>query len=178
MIVVKLTAEQRQELQRRARQQGITAAVRERLEMVRLSDAGWSIPRIAAHLARHEQTVRAQIKAFLTGGFEQLPDQPRCGRPRRVTDAHVAALTALLEGSERAWTTRQLAAWLTETQAVQVHPDYLATLLHHQGFRWKRMKRSVTHKRRDPDLHAAKAADLEVLKKAGPSGGGGFVLPG
>ncbi len=33
--------------------------------MVRLSDAGWRIPRIAIHLNQHEQTVRYWIKAFL-----------------------------------------------------------------------------------------------------------------
>jgi len=32
--------------------------VRDRIEMVALSDAGWSAPKIAAHLGRHPQTVR------------------------------------------------------------------------------------------------------------------------
>jgi transposase len=48
--------------------------------MVRLSDAGWSVPRIARHLGQHEQTVRAWIKAFLAGEFEALPNKPRGGK--------------------------------------------------------------------------------------------------
>jgi transposase len=177
MIRVRLTADDQQELRHRTRQAGHAPAVYERLEMVRLSGAGWTIPQIAQHLGRHEQTVRAQIKAFVAGGFDALPDQPRAGRPRRVTDAHLTALTNLLDHSARTWTTRQLATWLAETQGVAVHPDYLATLLHQQGFRWNRMKRSVAHKQRDPDLHAAKVAELEALKKGGSGGGDRLVLP-
>ena len=59
MYTVTLTDEQRQELHRRTRQPGIVPSTRDRLEMVRLSDAGWSVPTIARHLGQHEQTVRA-----------------------------------------------------------------------------------------------------------------------
>jgi len=45
--------------------------------MVRLSDTGWSVLRSTRHLARHEQTVRAWIKAFLDDGFDALPNKPR-----------------------------------------------------------------------------------------------------
>jgi hypothetical protein len=41
-----------------------------RLEMVRLSDAGWSIPRIAVPLQSCEPTVRYWIEAFLARGFD------------------------------------------------------------------------------------------------------------
>ena len=58
MYRVTLTAEQRIELDRRAHQAGVAPCTRDRLEMLRLSDAGWSIPKIARHLRQHEQTVR------------------------------------------------------------------------------------------------------------------------
>ncbi|HEY2155769.1 MAG TPA: helix-turn-helix domain-containing protein, partial [Isosphaeraceae bacterium] len=37
--------------------------VRDRIEMVTLSDAGWPAPRIAAHLGYHPQTVRDTLRA-------------------------------------------------------------------------------------------------------------------
>jgi hypothetical protein len=67
MYRITLTDEQRHELRERARQRGIAPSTRDRLEMVCLSDAGWSVPRIrqAHHLGQHEQTVRAWIYTFL-----------------------------------------------------------------------------------------------------------------
>jgi len=46
MYRITLTDEQRQELRERTRQKGLAPSTRDRLEMVRLSDAGWSVPRI------------------------------------------------------------------------------------------------------------------------------------
>ncbi len=76
MIRVELNDEQREELRRLSHQGDIAPRTRDRLEMVRLADAGWSIPRIARHLGYHEQTVRQHIKRYLAGGFDRLPDRP------------------------------------------------------------------------------------------------------
>src|SRR5438105_3557631 len=48
--------------------------------MVRLSDAGWFVPKIAAHFGVHHQTVRYWIKAYLAGGFDALDDRPHTGQ--------------------------------------------------------------------------------------------------
>lgn len=82
MYRIVLTDDQPQELRQRTRQTWIAPSTRGRLEMVCLSDAGWSVPRIVRHLGQHEQTVRAWIKAFLGGGFNVLPNKrangPQC----------------------------------------------------------------------------------------------------
>src|SRR5579884_2631555 len=80
MYRITLTPEQRDELRALARQAGLAPSTRDRLEMVRLSAAGWSVPRIARHFGQHEQTVRSWIKAFLAGGFAALPNKPRGGK--------------------------------------------------------------------------------------------------
>ena len=85
MYRIHLSAEQQEELRCLVRQTGLAPSTRERLEMVRLSDAGWSIPRIARYLGQHEQTVRAWIKAFLAGGFAALENKPR---GRQAVGAH------------------------------------------------------------------------------------------
>lgn len=168
---VHLSAAQQAELLRLSRDRMTTAHTRERLEMLRLADAGWTVPKIAAQLHRHEQTVRKYVAAFLAQGFAALHDRRGGGRPRRITDAHLLAVEALLDAQTRTWTTPQVAAWLAREHDVPVHPGHLSRLLHQRGYRWKRTRRSLVHKRRDPDLHAAKAAELEGLKKAGPGGG-------
>ena len=50
MYQVQLTDAQRDELERRAHDPRTQPRTRDRLEMVRLSDAGWSVPRIAGQL--------------------------------------------------------------------------------------------------------------------------------
>lgn len=162
---ITLTPAQRDALHRRARAWAIPPRVRDRLEMVRLSDLDWSVPKIAAYLGCHEQTVRKYVKAFLRDGFAALPDRPRPGRPPTLTVAHLEALEALLDAAAargETWTAPRLAAWLVQTHRVHVDPEYLASRLRTRRFRWKRTKRSVQHKA-DPDLQAQAKAELEVL---------------
>jgi putative transposase len=165
MIRVELTPAQRDELRARSHERGIAPRTRDRLEMIRLSDAGWTIPRIAVHLGCHEQTARKYVKAFLAAGFGSLPDRPRPGRPPRVTEEHLRALETLLDAGGRTWTTRQLVDWLAEGHGVRVHPDHLSRLLHARRFGWQRTVTSVAHKRRDPDAYDAKVVELDGLKK-------------
>jgi len=165
VIRVTLTPAQQEELRARTREPGVAPRTRDRLEMVRLADAGWGIPRIARHLAAHEQTVRKYVKAFLAEGFAALPDRPRPGRPPRVTAAHLDALAALLDAGGRTGTTPQLVDWLERAHGVRVHPDHLSVLLHRRRFGWKRTVTSVAHRRRDPAAYDAKVAELEGLKK-------------
>ena len=165
MIRVELSAAQRDEVRARTREAGVAPRTRDRLEMVRLADAGGSAPRIARHLGAHEQTVRKYIKAVLASGFDGLPDRPRPGRPPTVTAAHLDALEALLDAGGRTWTTPQLATWLEQEHGVRVHPDHLSVLLHRRRFGWKRTVTSVAHKRRDEAAYDAKVAELDGLKK-------------
>src|SRR5215211_7404138 len=119
VIRVALTPAQHDELRARTREAGIAPRTRDRLEMVRLSDAGWTVPRIAAHLGCHEQTVRKYVKAFLADGFAALPARPRPGRPPRITDEHLDALEGLSDAGGRTWTTRQLVAWRAQEHGVR-----------------------------------------------------------
>ena len=163
MLRIHLSPAQRDELRARTRQPGLAPRTRDRLEMLRLADAGWRVPRIARHLGYHEQTTRKYLKAFLAEGFDRLPDRPRPGRPARVTAAHLEALEHWLDTTERTWTVPQLVAWLDREHQVRVHPDHLRRLLHRRGFRWKRTKRSLHHKQ-DETARAAAAAALATYR--------------
>jgi transposase len=137
--------------------------------MIRLSDLGWGVPRIAAYLGKHEQTVRKYVKAFLASGeagWDALPDRPRPGRPPTLTEAHLVAVERLLDAAAadgaRTWSAPQLARWLEQTHGVRMRPSYLAERLRQRRFRWKRTKRTVQHKA-DPDRQEQARADLAVL---------------
>ena len=162
MIRAALTEGERAEL--RARTRTADRCTRARLEMVRLADAGWPVPRIARHLGCHEQTARRQVAAFLAGGFAALPDRPRSGRPPRLAQGDLRAPEALLDAGGRTWTARQLVEWLARERAVRVHPDHLRRVLRGRGFAWKRTAASVAHRRRDPAAYDAKVAELGELE--------------
>jgi transposase len=138
---------------------------RDRLEMVRLSDAGWRISKIAVHLRVSEKRVRYWIKQFLHGGgFDALPDQPHVGQQSRLTPALIAALQQEVEQSQRTWTARQLADWLAEHHGVRLTPNHLARRLKAARFSYKRTERGLHHKQ-DPAKVAERQADLELAEK-------------
>src|SRR5437016_4775406 len=97
MYRVHFDEDARHELNRRAHQPDIAPRTRDRLEMLRLSDAGWGIPKIAKHLSTHEQTVRRWIKTFLLEGFDALVDPPRPGKSSAVTEEILTAVREWIE---------------------------------------------------------------------------------
>ncbi len=67
-----------------------------RARMVALSWDGRRVPDIAAALGCHPQTVRDRLAAFDAAGVDGLRDQPRAGRPRRITEAERSRLIRLV----------------------------------------------------------------------------------
>jgi transposase len=166
---VHLTDAQRAELQRRAHAPGIAPRIRDRLEMVRLAAAGFSIPKIAGLLQISEPRVRYWIKRFLAGGFDALPDQPHWGQASSLTPTILTLLKAELEKGDRTWNARQIAAWVAEQHGVSLSLRQLARRLKGAGLSYKRTYRSLKH-RQDPDQVATKQGDLQTLEKGEPLG--------
>ncbi|HSH80868.1 MAG TPA: helix-turn-helix domain-containing protein [Herpetosiphonaceae bacterium] len=169
MYRIVLTDDQRHELHQRTRQVGLAPSTRDRLEMVRLSDAGWSVPRIAHHLGQHEQTVRLWIKAFLHGGFAALPNKPRGGKQSALTPAILDAVRAELANGTRTWTAAQLADWVAEHHGVRVSTDRLRVHLRRAKLSWQRTSRSLNHKQ-DPSEVAERKIELTEHEKKGRPG--------
>ena len=84
MLRTSLTDSQRTELQS-LRRTDLPAVTRDRLEMVLMSAAGWSPPKIAEHLGRHPHTVRAALKGFAARGTGCSTPTPPA--PTRTTTA-------------------------------------------------------------------------------------------
>jgi transposase len=161
---VHLTEEQRIELHRRTRSPEIKPRTRDRLEMVRLLDAGWRVPQVAAHLRISPRRVRFWLKQFLETGFDALADQPHLGQTSRLTPALLGLIRQALDQSERTWTTRQVAIWLEEHHGVRFSRDHLGMLMRRAGLSCRRTERDLSHKQ-DPAQVAACAADLGTLEK-------------
>jgi transposase len=163
---VELSDEQQHELQRRTHAPGIRPRTRDRLEMVRLSHRGQSVPQIASHLGISEKRVRHWIKAFLAEGFDALTDRPPVGRPSRLTPAIGAAVRQELEQGDRTWTAPQLAAWIQQQLGVGVSAAHLRRFRRRWQLSWKRTARSVNHKQKSDEV-AAKKKELDTLAKKG-----------
>jgi transposase len=167
MYRITLTDEQRHELRERTREPGVAPSLRDRLEMVRLSDADWSIPRIARHLGQHAQTVRAWIKAFIAGGFAALPNKPRGGDASALTPAMLAAARAEIAKGTRIWSASEVAAWVAEHHSVRLSPGRMRVHLKRAKLSYQRTSRSLRHKQK-PEEVAARKEQLEELEKKGP----------
>ena len=79
MLRIKLSPEQRSELQELRRDKSLKLAERDRVEMVFLADAGWTVAQIAEHLKCHPQTVRrlfARYEQVRAAAIRQRPPGP------------------------------------------------------------------------------------------------------
>lgn len=166
MYRITLSHDQHEELRECTRQASLAASTRDRLEMVRLSDAGWSVPRIARHLGQHEHTVRTWIKAFLDGGFDALPNKPRGGKQSALTASLLEAVRAEVATGTRTWTAAQLAAWVADQHGVRLSADRLRIHLRRARISWQRTSRTLRHKQ-DPAEVAEREAVLTDLAKKG-----------
>jgi transposase len=170
-----LTDEQRSELKRRAHRRDIRPQVRDRLEMVRLSDNGLSVPQIGDLLDVHEQTVRRWIKSFLTGGLDALQSQPSggvlAGKVSAFTPEMIAALAQEIEQGKRTWSAPQMADWVDATFGVRLSPARIGLHMKRAGLVYKRTNRTLKHKQKVEEV-SAKQTTLSLLKggqKAGSS---------
>jgi len=161
MIRIHLSDDQRSELQA-LRQTNLPAIARTRLEMVFLSDAGWSAPKIAQHLGNHSHTVRSALKGFRDRGTTAFhPDKPG-PEPDHDRRSTVTGKLSELLGRERTWTSRQLADALGPDIGIGHRQTrrYLALLK--AGYR--RTAQTVGHKQ-DPKKVERAQRTLDGLKK-------------
>lgn len=166
MILIRLDKSTRGELNRLRRQQ-LAARVRDRLEMVLLSSLAWAPARISAHLGYCTATVRGVLKDFLARGIAALYPKRTGPPPDRDRREQIQGLLRQCLAEPRTWTSRQLAAALSERgvalSARQVR-RYLAGL----GAAWRRTTGSLRHKQDPAKVERARSV-LGNLKKKHPT---------
>jgi len=160
MIHVRLTEEQRQDLQLLARQE--VGRVSERIHFVLLSDQGQSPPEIANLFGYSAASVRTWLKRYQAQGIEGLYDQPRSGRPRKANDAIKNNVDTCLGTHPNAlgylatfWTVTLLVTHLA-SQGWQVSCSTVRRVLHTLDYRWRRPRLAAL--RRDPEGSVKMAA--------------------
>jgi transposase len=164
MYRVHLDEAGRAELDRGAHEPGVTPRARDWLEMVRLSDAGWSVPRIAVHLRTSERRVRKRVKAFLAEGFDALCEKPHPGDQSSLTPEILTALREEVGKGDRTWTAPQIEEWLAEKHNVRLAPRTLRRWLRRAKLSYKRTSRSLKHKQNGEEV-TEKAKELAELEK-------------
>ena len=147
MIRVTIDAAARGELHT-LRRADLPAKVRDRVEMVLLSDAGWSAPRIAAHLRYCGHTVRGVLRDFNARGTPAL--YPRKTGP-------TPDLVRQLLGADRTWTAGQLADAL-HPHGIRLGPRQVRRYLRVLNAGYRRTASTPEHKQ-DP----AKVARAKVV---------------
>jgi transposase len=164
MYRVHLTPEQLTELSRRCHDRATKPRTRDRLEMLRLAHAGWSIPKIAQHFSLTESRVRHWVKVFLAEGFDALDSAWGGGPPRKLSAPILDHLKQVVGQDGRTWTAPQVLEWLQENYALTVNRTWLCEVMNQNGLSYKRTSRTLRHKQ-NPEQVADRAADLATLKK-------------
>jgi putative transposase len=163
MIHIQLDDATRAEFQS-LRRTALAATVRDRLEMLFLSDAGWSPPRIAAHLGYDPQTVRKVLHGWRQHGRAILfPAKPGPEPDTARRDRILGHLTDLL-GQERTWTSAQLAEAL-RPHGFTLGGRQIRRYLHQLNAGYRRTASTLEHKQDPVKVERAKGV-LSNLKKA------------
>jgi len=164
MYRVRLTAAQVTELKRRCHDPATRPKTRDRLEMIRLSHAGWSVPKIARHIRITESRARHWIKSFLAEGFDALDSKAVPKAPHKLTPDVLDSLRQVVGRDVRTWTAPQVMDWLKEHHGLTVNRSWLCEVMNANGMSYKRTTRHVRHKQEAQQVQD-RQADLDTLKK-------------
>jgi transposase len=167
MIRVSLTDTTQGELHA-LRRTDLPAKVRDRVEMVLSADAGWSAPRIAAHLGYCGHTVRGILKDFNARGTAALYPRPTGPSPDTGTRERVTGHLRRLLGEDRTWTAGQLAEAL-RPHDVRLGPRQVRRYLRLLNAGYRRTASTLEHKQ-DPARAARARRVLDGLAARAAAG--------
>jgi transposase len=121
VVSIELSDAEREQLESWSRRQRTANSLAQRSRIVLLVADGLRTGEVADRLGVHRNTVAKWRRRFEAERLDGLGDEPRPGRPRTVTDAHVdAVITTTLESEPRDathWSTRSMAAEVGLTQS-------------------------------------------------------------
>ena len=145
------------------RDASLSPAVRDRVEMILLSDAGWSPPRIAEHLTNHAKTMRLVLRRFHDRGVPTLHVRPPGPAPDTARREQMTTALDQVLSLERTWTTAQLAEALARV-GIYLSTRRTRKYLGRMGARWRRTTRSLRHKQDQVRAERART-QLATLKE-------------
>lgn len=150
--------------------------VSQRAQMVLLSAQHRSVPEIAAIFSVSRATVRFWLRRFDVHGPPGLRDDPRSGRPRKITPALDHAIEQALQTDPQhldpqylatCWTSAMLVLLLAAKHAVTVGRTTLRHALQRLEQRWRRPRLTMPRKT-DPEKALKQWRIAEAVVTAGP----------
>jgi transposase len=167
MIRIHLDEATREQL-RDLRRKPLPPKVRDRIEMLTLADAGWSAPRIAAHLDHCGQTVRDLLKGFLARGLDALHPRRTGPAPDAARRDRVAEELRRSLADERTWSSGQLAEALA-ARGIEMGPRQVRRHLKRIKAGYRRTASTLDHKQ-DPAKAERAGKVLSNLKAKAAAG--------
>lgn len=146
-----------QELKRLRRDKSLLPVERDRLEMLALSDSGWSVGEIARRHGYCEETVRRVFRRYRSEGLSAIKRQKSGPEPDLKRRGEIERVLGDLFSRSRTWTARQVALALLEQTEGKIRLSTRQTRKHLVRMAsWKRVKRSVSHKQDEEKVALAK----------------------
>jgi len=167
MIRTQLDDATRDELQA-LRRKPVPPKVRDRIEMVLLSDTGWSAPRIAKHLGYCGQTVRDLLRAFSARRLDALHPFRSGPAPDVAHHDRVAGELRRSLAEDRTWTSHQLSHALAE-RGILLGPRQVRRHLKRIKAGYRRTAQTLKHKQ-DPAKAQRAGRVLNNLKAKAATG--------
>lgn len=161
-----LTPAQRERLAKTMKEDASCRA-RTRAHSLLLSDQGATIQDIAETYQVHRVTVSAWITHWEQQGAQGLYDQPRSGRPSKLTPAEQALAKQYLKDEPRSL--KGVLERLAQKTAKRISLSSLKRLAKRARLRWKRVRKSLKSLR-DPEAFDRCKRALEALQKQEANG--------
>jgi transposase len=160
---IQLTEEEDARLREIEQDPYLKPKVRLRAQVLRLSDRGSNMEKIASYTGRSPASVARDFDRWTQRRVEGLTDGTAPGNPPRITGEMREYMEDKLS-EERAWNATQLAEALKDEFGLAVTPEAVRQHLHSMGYSWKRT-RYVPNKAPDPDAEREAREELEALKR-------------
>lgn len=148
--VIRLTREERRELQGIVQRKREPASAKLRATVVLMSAQGDSAAKISRVLGITERSVYRTRQRWRREAFTGLYDHARPGRPPKATAEYVKLLIKTAPRDPREvgyafarWTSPRLAEYLKEKTGIELTAEWIAELLHMHGFVWRKGKLTI-----------------------------------
>ena len=170
MIRIRLTAEEREELERTFKATP-ERRLGDRCQAVLMADRGRRRRQSAEDLGVHRASVHRWLRAYRAGGLAGLTIRWAAGPPPRIPEERAATILAWVKdgppgcGLERAnWTYAELATHLCRVHGIEVWATAMRAFCRRHGVRPYRP--TYRYLRGDPGRQQAARAELAGLKKS------------
>jgi len=142
---VKVTEEQREEIEKLRKKKDLSKRSHRRLEAIVLSSEGYSLDEISEIYQVDRDTVSKWLDRWEQKGIEGVKDLPKQNRPPKLTEAEREELRKILE--KNPGSAREVAIELKKATGKEVSVWTIRRWARRMKMKWNRLKRGLAKKR-------------------------------